>query len=224
MNRTKLYILILGANGLLASYLYLTQTDLESASNEPLALVTEKSIRLVDEATADQASDEAENSAELARSESSETVETETDAADPVAVCRVWGPAEASIEFDELVVALEAQGASSQIVSESVEVPSQYFVYHESEQAKSVSDQLTNIGVDNYVITRDTGTIVSAGVFSRFESAERQQNRLKELGFPAIIDIMYQRETIYHLHGFAEPGSTEYLTSNSDCPTFAHAR
>ena len=241
VHNRSIYILIISANLILAAYLLLNQKPEVGLVQAPIALVGEKSIKLLAEGTAemmplidvaldDVASlDETLHNVKLNAKEIAELAPEALVAAEVAAkICRVWGPVGRKDELSDLTVSLEAQGGFPEVFATLIESQPDYLVYVEAyesmREAKRIGTELDVVGIENFVIRRDQGPIVSTGVYSTLERAESLQEKLKTLDFPVAIEILERQQEVYSLRGFVELRSEEYLASISDCPTIAQSR
>jgi hypothetical protein len=239
-----IYIAIIGANLVLAAYLLLNDKPEVGPTKTPIVLVGEKSIKLLVEgaalpSTAVATSDEAQDDVvrfelgkdELGKDEAREigvadvaTIETAVAAK----VCRIWGPVGRQEDLSELTTSLDTQGGFPEVFTTQIESQPDYLVYVEAyesiREAKRIGKELDAVSIENYVIRRDQGPIVSTGVFSTLARAESHQEKLKSLDFPVAIEILERQQDVYSLRGFVELQSQEYLASISDCATIAQSR
>ena len=77
--------------------------------------------------------------------------------------------------------------------------------------------ELKAVKVDNFRIQRDEGDIISVGVFSRRLLADRQLARVRELGYPADVQVMERSQTVYNLQAYVDRTSALYAQSSQDC-------
>jgi hypothetical protein len=244
-----IYIAIIGANLVLAAYLLLNDKPEVGLTKTPIEFVGEKSIKLLVEgaalsSTAVATSDEAQDGVvrfelgkdELGKDEDGKNEASEIGLANVVAtetavaakVCRIWGPVGRQEDLSELTTSLDTQGGFPEVFTTQIESQPDYLVYVEAyesiREAKRIGKELDAASIENYVIRRDQGPIVSTGVFSTLARAESHQEKLKSLDFPVAIEILERQQDVYSLRGFVELQSQEYLASISDCATIAQSR
>lgn len=226
-------IVVIGANLVLAAYLLLNQRPEASFVQAPIALVGEKSLKLLAEGSAEMRSFVDVALVDVASlDETPVDVEEVAELAPEVLVapkiCRVWGPVGRKDELRDLTVRLETQGGFPEVFATQIESQPDYLVYVEAyesmREAKRIGKELDVVGIENFVIRRDQGPIVSTGVFSTLERAESLQEKLKTLNFSVAIEILERQQEVYSLRGFVELKSEEYLASISGCPAIAQSR
>jgi hypothetical protein len=135
-----------------------------------------------------------------------------------VRACRVWGPRKSAEAFAELAQALNEVGGFPEVVAVEVEAAPTYMVYVDGQtRARQIMQELKAVKVDNFRIQRDEGDIISVGVFSRRLLADRQLARVRELGYPAYVQVMERSQTVYNLQAYVDRTSALYAQSSQDC-------
>lgn len=135
-----------------------------------------------------------------------------------VRACRVWGPRKSAEAFAELAQALNEVGGFPEVVAVEVEAAPTYMVYVDGQtRARQIMQELKAVKVDNFRIQRDEGDIISVGVFSRRLLADRQLARVRELGYPADVQVMERSQTVYNLQAYVDRTSALYAQSSQDC-------
>ncbi|MEZ5560918.1 MAG: hypothetical protein R3E86_20555 [Pseudomonadales bacterium] len=107
---------------------------------------------------------------------------------------------------------------SYDVVQSEEPVESGYLVYIEPGAAEPVTDdarqRLAERGIDTYVMAGGPAAGgVSVGVFSSRQRAERQRQRVADLGYPVAVRPLREPRRVYHLlarvaPGFPAPGGT----------------
>lgn len=141
---------------------------------------------------------------------------------DPVTrECRVWGPRSEIGAFDDLTRILDRTGGFPEIVEVEIDAAPTYMVYVDvrdaSVQARRVMQELKAVEIDNFRIRRDDGDIISVGVFSKLSLAEKQLQRVQELGYQTELETMERSQTVFTLHGYVDPSSSLYAESSHKC-------
>ena len=141
--------------------------------------------------------------------------------------CRLWGPESKPEAFDPLVAVLDESGGFPEVQSQEVKSASDYLVYvgelGARANARRIARELSALQIESYQINRDDGTIIlSVGLFSRQQLAEKHQKRVAELGYSVFVEELERRQTIYNLVAHVEPDSELYKTSTSACMAIAH--
>ncbi|MEE2784765.1 MAG: hypothetical protein VYE04_15470 [Pseudomonadota bacterium] len=135
--------------------------------------------------------------------------------------CRVWGPRATADEFSEVERQLAEEGGFPEIRATEVRASPVYLVYIDvldsRTQARRIAQELKTINIDNLWMRRDSGVIVSVGVFSRRLLADRQLSRMQELGYEAKLEEMPRQQTVYKLYGYVKPDAPVYAQSSSSC-------
>lgn len=140
--------------------------------------------------------------------------------------CRVWGPEATPEAFTQLRQALKADGSFPEVKATKIQAPADYLVLVHKlgarDNAKRVAKELKALDIDNFLISRDDGSVViSVGVFSRQDLARRQFDRLTELGYSMQMEQLQRAQTVYNLVAHVEVGSPHYGTSISSCMNIA---
>jgi len=135
--------------------------------------------------------------------------------------CRVWGPRATADEFSEVERQLAEEGGFPEIRATEVRASPVYLVYIDvldsRTQARRIAQELKTINIDNLWMRRDSGVIVSVGVFSRRLLADRQLSRMQELGYEAKLEEMPRQQTVYKLYGYVKPDAPVYAESSTSC-------
>ena len=135
--------------------------------------------------------------------------------------CRVWGPQQDKTAFNDLNDTLQATGGFPELVELEIEAPPSYMVFVDvregSVQARQVMQELGAIEIDNYRIARDDGDIVSVGVFSNRDLAEKQLQKIRDLGYNTELETIERNQTVFTLHGYVESGSELFASSSHEC-------
>ena len=141
--------------------------------------------------------------------------------APPARECRVWGPRATAGEFSEVERQLAEEGGFPEIRATEVRASPVYLVYIDvldsRTQARRIAQELKTINIDNLWMRRDSGVIVSVGVFSRRLLADRQLSRMQELGYEAKLEEMPRQQTVYKLYGYVKPDTPVYAESSTSC-------
>ena len=140
--------------------------------------------------------------------------------------CRVWGPVSSPDEFDDLSRNLEAVGGFPEIKEIEVVLAADYLVFvgpvPNMSQARQIAGDLRELQIDNYVINREnTGPGVSVGVFSRESLAQRQLEKVAQLGYEVSLEPMQRSQKAYNLHAHVERDSVHFSSSISGCMDIA---
>ncbi len=140
--------------------------------------------------------------------------------------CRLWGPESDPLDFEVLQNQLSELGGFPEIVEMQVEGKPDYLVYVANlgsrDNAKRVSAELLSQDIESYLINRDDGSrILSVGVFSRAQLAERQLKRVSDLGYAGQIEKLPRAQVVYNLTAHVTLDSDLYKTSTSACMAFA---
>ena len=135
--------------------------------------------------------------------------------------CRVWGPQVEVVAFSELSQKLEITGGFPEVVEVQIAAPPSFMVFVDvregSTQTRQVMQELTAVEIDNYRIARDEGDIVSVGVFSNRDLAEKQLQKVRELGYATNLETIERSQTVYTLHGYVENDSELFASSSHEC-------
>ena len=135
--------------------------------------------------------------------------------------CRVWGPQVEAVAFSELSRKLEITGGFPEVVEVQIAAPPSFMVFVDvregSSQTRQVMQELTAVEIDNYRIARDEGDIVSVGVFSNRDLAEKQLQKVRELGYATNLETIERSQTVYTLHGYVENDSELFASSSHEC-------
>lgn len=146
-------------------------------------------------------------------------------AAVAVRACRVWGPRKSVEAFADLARALNEMGGFPEVVAVEVEAAPTYMVYVDGQtRARQIMRELKAVKVDNFRIQRDEGDIISVGVFSRRLLADRQLARVRELGYPADVQVMERSQTVFNLQAYVDPTSALYAQSSRNCMNSGEGR
>ena len=149
-------------------------------------------------------------------------------AAQPAAMqCRIWGPEQTPDAFDNLIVELESSGSFPEVQPLEIKAASDYLVFigelGSRDNAKRIAKELNALKIDSYLINRkDSPLMLSVGVFSRQSLAQRQHNRIDELGYAVEIEELERSQTVYQLSAHVPEGSPAYKSSTSACIAIAH--
>ena len=140
--------------------------------------------------------------------------------------CRSWGPESDPLEFQGLQSQLTDLGGFPEIVEMQVEGNPDYLVYVANlgsrDNAKRVSAELLSQNIESYLINRDDGSrILSVGVFSRSQLAQRQLQRVSDLGYAGQLEELPRAQVVYNLTAHVALDSDLYKTSTSACMAFA---
>ena len=140
--------------------------------------------------------------------------------------CRSWGPESDPIEFQTLQTQLSELGGFPEIIEMQVEGKPDYLVYVANlgsrDNARRVSAELLSQNIESYLINRDDGTrILSVGVFSRSQLAQRQLKRISDLGYTGQMEELSRAQVVYNLTAHVALDSDLYNTSTSACMAFA---
>ena len=140
--------------------------------------------------------------------------------------CRSWGPESDPLEFQILQTQLSELGGFPEIVEMQVEGKPDYLVYvadlGSRDNAKRVSAELLSQNIESYLINRDDGSrILSVGVFSRAQLAQRQLQRVTALGYTGQMEELPRAQVVYNLTAHVALDSDLYKTSTSACMVFA---
>jgi hypothetical protein len=139
--------------------------------------------------------------------------------------CRVWGPERSPEDFEDLVAQLRATGGAPEINEVTVDGPSDYLVYvgdlGSAAAAKRMSQELTGLEIESFVITRGNAPAISVGVFSRRNLAVAQRDKLRDLGYDAVMDVLVREQKVYNLVAHIAIDSDAYQSSVSTCAAIA---
>ncbi len=140
--------------------------------------------------------------------------------------CRVWGPESDPDTFAPLQSELDQIGGFPEIIEMQVAGKPDYLVYVANlgsrDNAKRVASELRSQDIESYLINRDDGSrILSVGVFSRKRLADRQLQKVTDLGYAGQVDELPRAQTVYNLTAHVELDSQLYKTSTSACMAFA---
>ena len=140
--------------------------------------------------------------------------------------CRLWGPVSDPLEFQVLQSQLSELGGFPEIVEMQVEGKPDYLVYVANlgsrDNARRVSAELLSQNIESYLINRDDGSrILSVGVFSRVQLAQRQLKRVSDLGYAGRMEELPRAQVVYNLTAHVALDSDLYKTSTSACMAFA---
>lgn len=140
--------------------------------------------------------------------------------------CRVWGPEASAEAFAERVSRLRAEGGFPEVKATDIHASTDYLVVvgelGNRDNAKRVSQELNSLDIDNFLITQESGTLaISVGVFSRQILAQRQLQRMLDLGYSAQIDPLNRSQTVYNLTAHVATDNPLYETSISSCMNIA---
>ena len=135
--------------------------------------------------------------------------------------CRVWGPQQQPQAFSTLSAELEQMGGFPEVVEVQVAAPPTYMVFVDvrdgSTQTRQVMQELRAVQIDNFRISREDGDIISVGVFSQLELAEKQLQKVAELGYDSDVETIQRNQTVYTLQGYVEPDTELYARSSHEC-------
>ncbi|NKC00133.1 MAG: hypothetical protein GKR90_16795 [Pseudomonadales bacterium] len=135
--------------------------------------------------------------------------------------CRVWGPRSTVKEFDDLVTVLDSDGGFPEVKSVEVQAAPTYMVFVDardrSSQSRQIMQELKAVEVDNFRIQREEGDIISVGVFSRRDLADRQQQKVADLGYPTDVEVMERSQTVFTLQAYIDASSPHYVLSSHEC-------
>ena len=140
--------------------------------------------------------------------------------------CRVWGPEQSPSAFDALLAELDALGGFPDVKKTEVQGAPDYLVYIDelgsTENAKRVAQELTSLEIESYLMVReDDAPILSVGLFSRQNLANKQLNRVTTLGYAGFIEELPRAQTVYNLTAHVKANSKLYKTSTSACMAIA---
>ncbi|XOV83439.1 MAG: SPOR domain-containing protein [bacterium] len=140
--------------------------------------------------------------------------------------CRIWGPESDPLAFQNLQSQLSELGGFPEIVEMQVEGKPDYLVYVANlgsrDNARRVSAELMSQNIESYLINRDDGSrILSVGVFSRAQLAQRQLQRVSSLGYTGQIEELPRAQVVYNLTAHVPANSDLYKSSTSACMAFA---
>jgi sporulation related protein len=140
--------------------------------------------------------------------------------------CRSWGPESDPLEFQGLQAQLSDLGGFPEIVEMQVQGKPDYLVYVANlgsrDNARRVSAELLSQNIESYLINRDDGSrILSVGVFSRAQLAQRQLKRVSDLGYAGQLEELPRAQVVYNLTAHVALDSDLYKTSTSACMAFA---
>lgn len=135
--------------------------------------------------------------------------------------CRVWGPRSTVKEFDDLVSVLDTDGGFPEVKSVEVQAAPTYMVFVDardrSSQSRQIMQELKAVDVDNFRIQKEDGDIISVGVFSRRDLADRQQQKVADLGYPTDVEVMERSQTVFTLQAYIDASSPHYVLSSHEC-------
>ena len=155
-----------------------------------------------------------------------ETPQTSPAAAVVAKECRLWGPESDPLEFQHLKTQLSEIGGFPEVVEMQVYGKPDFLVYvadlGSRDNAKRVAAELRSQDIESYLINRDDGSrILSVGVFSRSQLAQRQLQRVTNLGYSGQIEELPRAQVVYNLTAHVALDSDLYKTSTSACMRFA---
>ena len=139
-------------------------------------------------------------------------------------LCRIWGPQNSAEAFSDIRSKLDRSGGFPEILTTEISSATDLLVYVSAlsvPAAKQYAAELGALGIESYVIQRETDVILSVGVFSQPGRAKRQLNRVAELGYETAIQELPRSQTIYTLRAYIEQDSPLFASSTSDCLTIA---
>jgi cell division septation protein DedD len=145
----------------------------------------------------------------------------------PPRECRSWGPEKDPQAFVSLVAKLDLTGSFPEVQKQEIMGAPDFLVYvgelGSQDNAKRVARELESQGIDSYIIDRDDAyLILSVGVFSKENRANRQQARVSALGYDVFIEQLERVQTVYNLTAHVNVDSESYTSSTSACMVFAH--
>lgn len=137
-------------------------------------------------------------------------------------VCRVWGPRSTSKEFRGLLAELDSDGGFPEIKSIEVQAAPTFMVFVDardrSSQTRQIMQELKAVDVDYFRIQRNDGDIISVGVFSRQELADRQRQKIANLGYLTVVEVLQRSQTVFVLQAYVDAESPHYALSSRPCP------
>jgi cell division protein FtsN len=119
---------------------------------------------------------------------------------EPVPVCKTIGPLLTEADAHAIRAQLATQGFDSKVRAEEVRNPSGYWVFMPAmpaADARRVVAELDAHGLTDHYIGKQN--YISLGIFSRKDKAQEHLDRLKALGFDAILDQRYRKQMVYWL-------------------------
>lgn len=135
--------------------------------------------------------------------------------------CRSWGPEPSADVFAPRIATLQDEGAFPEIVESHIAGPEDYLVYIDAmgsaDQARRIAGELQAVGIDSYRINRDSGMILSVGVFSRRPLADAQLSRVEKLGYNAGLETLSRTQTVYNLQAYVAADSQHFSESTMAC-------
>lgn len=145
----------------------------------------------------------------------------------PARECRIWGPEQSPEAFDELITQLQDSGSFPELQSLEVKAAPDYLVYvgelGSQDNAKRLAQELEALNIESYAISRQGQPLMlSVGVFSRKALAQKQKERIAELGYAVAIEELERAQTVYQLSAHVEEHSEAYKSSTSPCIAIAH--
>jgi sporulation related protein len=205
-SRTLLFGL-LTANVCVAFALIALQDPVETSASASLPV--EREIQLLAEVAAPEATAQAQSPKPTPRE------------------CRVWGPEQNPEAFDPLITQLKSKGGFPEVLEQEVKVPTDFLVYvgalGSRDNAKRVAKELSALNIESYLINpEDAPPILSVGVFSRQNLADKQRKRVAGLGYKVFIDQLERTQTVYSLSAHVSADSHLYKSSTSACMAIAH--
>jgi len=174
-----------------------------------------------------QVSEEVEHRIQLLAEVPEEAMPVTAPVQKPARACRVWGPEQSPDAFTELMVQLESSGSFPEVQSLEVKAAPDYLVYvgeiDSRDNAKRLAKELDALNIKSYLINQqDQPLKLSVGVFSRQQPAQKQKNRIADLGYPVAIEELERAQTVYQLSAHVEENSEAYESSTSACIAIAH--
>jgi hypothetical protein len=126
--------------------------------------------------------------------------------------CQTVGPLLTEADASAVGAQLTVQGFGSKIRAEELRDPSGYWVFMPAmpaADARRVVAELDAHGLTDHYIGK--GNYISLGIFSLKEKAQQHLDRLKALGFDAILEQRYRKQNVYWLD--VVEGDTPLLAS-----------
>jgi hypothetical protein len=119
---------------------------------------------------------------------------------EPERVCQTIGPLLDKNDAASVSAQLYKQGYQPAVRGGEVREPSGYWVYMPAmpaSEARAIVDDLDANGMKDYFIGKRNH--ISLGIFSSKRKARARQNRIKTLGYDAVLDQRYRTRIVYWL-------------------------
>ncbi len=119
---------------------------------------------------------------------------------EPQRACWSVGPLRAKDDIDSIAEQLTRHGYRSELRGDKVREPAGYWVYMPAmpaRDARRIVADLDQRGMKDYYIGRKNH--ISLGIFSSKAKARRRQQKVKALGYDAVLDQRYRNRAVFWL-------------------------